>query len=257
MRCLVYALLLAVFASVASAAIVTKTVEYKAAGTTLQGYLAYDDAVTSRVPGVLIVPEWWGLNDYAKRRTREIAALGYVALAADMYGEGKITTDPKVAGNWAGAVKGSALIRTRSLAGLETLAAQKNVDAGKLAAIGYCFGGTTVLELAYSGAPVRGVISFHGGLTAPKPEDPKPIKPRVLILHGAADTFESREEITKVQDGLDAANAKWEMDYYSGAVHAFTNPDADKAGIPGVAYNAMADRRSWQRMQSFLIEIFK
>jgi dienelactone hydrolase len=257
MRSLVYALLLAAFAGAASAAIVTKTVEYKAADTTLLGYLAYDDTITSRVPGVLIVPEWWGLNDYAKRRAREIAALGYVALAADMYGEGKITTDPKVAGSWAGAVKGSALIRTRSLAGLETLAAQKNVDAGKLAAIGYCFGGTTVLELAYSGAPVRGVISFHGSLTAPKPEDPKPIKSKVLILHGAADTFESREEIAKVQDGLDAANAQWEMDYYSGAVHAFTNPDADKAGIPGVAYNAIADRRSWQRMQSFLVEIFK
>jgi dienelactone hydrolase len=232
----------------------TETVSYPHGDATLKGYLAYDDAQTGKRPGVLVIHEWWGLNDYAKSRARQLAELGYVAFAADMYGDGVTTTDPKKAGEWSSEVKGGPLIRERSSLALDILRKHERVDPERVAAIGYCFGGTTVLELAYGGADIAGAVPFHGGLTIPKEEDA--IRTKLLVLHGAADFFIKPETIDEFQKALREREADWQMIYYGGAVHAFTNPDADKAGIDGVAYDAAADRRSWAHMRTFFDEIF-
>ncbi len=176
-------------------------IPYNQNGTTLKGYLAYDDAITGKRPGVLVVPEFWGLNDFAKQRAEKLAELGYVALAADMYGEGKVTQDPEEARRLAGHVRSTPLMRERAQAALQVLASNELVDPKRLAAIGFCFGGTTVLELAYSGAPVLGVVSFHGGLTVPKPEDWKNCRASFLILHGAEDPHIKPEDIAAFQAG--------------------------------------------------------
>ena len=238
------------------AEVVSKVVEYKVGEVTCKGYLAYDDALEGKRPGLLVVHEWWGLNDYARHRADQLAALGYVAFAADMFGEGKTTKSAEEAGNWSGEVKKSDLIRTRSRAALDQLAGHSLVDPEKLAAMGYCFGGTTALELAYSGAPVKGVISFHGGLTPPKPADIPNLKANVLILHGAADPMVPEDAINATLKGLDEAKVTWQMVAYSGAEHTFTNPDAGGAGIKGVAYNPTADYYSWEHMKLFLNHIF-
>lgn len=251
-------LMAALMATGAQAAIRTEKMVYRQGDTELVGFLAYDDAVTGRRPGVLVAPEWWGLNDYAKRRAEQLASLGYVAFALDMYGKGKTTTDPKEAGRLAGTFRSDRqLMRARALAGLDVLKGRPQVDPARLAAIGYCFGGTVVLELARSGADLKGVVSFHGGLATPNPADAKNIKGKVLVLHGADDTFESPAEIAAFQEEMRQARVDWQMVYYGGAVHSFTNPDADRAGIKGVAYNEAADRRSWRAMLDFFAEIFK
>jgi dienelactone hydrolase len=242
----------------AQAAIRTEKVVYRHGDTELVGFLAYDDAVKGTRPGVLVAPEWWGLNDYARRRAEQLAGLGYVAFALDMYGKGKTTSDPKEAGQLAGTFRNDRrLMRARASAGLDVLKNRPQVDPARLAAIGYCFGGTVVLELARSGADLKGVVSFHGGLATPNPADAKNIKGKVLVLHGADDTFESSAEIAAFQEEMRQARVDWQMVYYGGAVHSFTNPDADRAGIKGVAYNEAADRRSWQAMRDFFAEIFK
>jgi dienelactone hydrolase len=242
----------------AQAAVHTEKVEYRHGETVLYGYLAYDDAAAERRPGVLVAPEWWGLNDYAKLRAQQLARLGYVAFVLDMYGKGITTTDPKEAGRLAGIYRNDrGLMRARSAAGLEVLRKRPQVDPTRISAIGYCFGGTVVLEMARSGADLKGVVSFHGGLSTPNPADARNIRGKVLVLHGADDTFESPAEIAAFQDEMRRAAVDWQMNYYGGAVHSFTNPDADKAGIKGVAYNAAADRRSWQAMRDFFAEIFQ
>jgi dienelactone hydrolase len=241
--------------STVQAKIVTQAVEYKQDGSILEGYLAYDDGVTGIRPGVMVVHEWWGLNDYVKKRAEQVAALGYVAFACDLYGKGVVTRDPKEAAAHAGHLRGTPLMRQRAKAGLEVLAKHKLADSQRLAAMGYCLGGTTVLELAYSGADLQGVASFHGGLSLPKPED-KNIKAKILVLHGADDPMIKPEEIAAFQEAMRQAGTEWQMVLYGGAVHSFTNPDADKAGLKGAAYNAAADQRSWQQLKDFLAEIF-
>ncbi len=248
----------ALMASGAQAAIRTDKVTYRQGDAELVGFLSYDDAVVGMRPGVLVAPEWWGVNEYAKRRVEQLARLGYVAFALDMYGKGKTTTDPKEAGLLAGSFRNDRqLMRARAAAALDVLKSRPQVDPTRLAAIGYCFGGTVVLELARSGADLKGVVSFHGGLATPNPADAKNIKGKLLVLHGADDTFESPAEIAAFQEEMRQARVDWQMVFYGGAVHSFTNPDADKAGIKGVAYNEAADRRSWQAMQDFFAEIFK
>jgi len=207
---------------------------------------------------VLVVHEWWGLNDYAKRRAEELARLGYVAFALDMYGKGKATTDAKEAGRLSGMFKDNRpLGRARAAAGLDVLRSRPQVDPARLAAIGYCFGGTVVLELARSGADLKGAASFHGSLATPNPADAGNIKGKVLVLHGADDPFESSAEVATFQDEMRQANVDWQMNIYGGAVHSFTNPDSGRAGIKGVAYNEAADRRSWQALRAFFDEIFR
>ena len=239
------------------AALKTKTIEYKQGDTVLEGYLAWDDSSTAKRPAVIVVHEWWGNNDYSHKRAEMLAGLGYVGFAVDVFGKGKQTTDPKQATEWATAIRNdipTGLARLQ--AGLDTLKAQPRVDTDRIAAIGYCFGGSCVLHMARNNFPLRGVVSFHGSLAGGSP-NPQPIKPKILACHGANDTFESPEEVNAFMEEMKKANADWQFNIYSGAVHAFTNPDADKFGIPGVAYNKEADQRSWQAMRDFFAEILK
>lgn len=236
--------------------IVTRTVEYKEGNTILEGFLAYDDAKKEKRPGVLVVHEWNGLGDYVKKRTQDLAKLGYVAFAADIYGRGVRPADPKASGETSSIYKKNrTLFRARLLAGLEEVKKQKEVDPKRLAAIGYCFGGTGVLELARTGADVRGVVSFHGGLDSPTPEDGKKIKAKVLVLHGADDPFVSERDIKNFENELRSGGVDWQLIKYSKAVHTFTNPAAGSDPSKGSAYNADADRRSWAAMMAFFKEV--
>lgn len=244
-------------AGTARAAVKTEIVKYNAGGTKFVGFLAYDDAAAGKRPGVLVAPEWWGLNDYAKHRATQLAELGYVALAIDPYGGGKVAADAQEAGRMATALKQNTKeLRARAAAALETLKKNPHVDPSKLAAIGYCFGGTTVLELARGGAELAGVVSFHGDLATPTPAQPGQIKAQVLALHGGDDPFVPPEVVAAFQKEMQNAGAKWQLNIYGGAVHTFTNPDADKRAMKGSAYNATADRRSWREMREFFSEIF-
>jgi len=172
------------------ARVLTKNISYQHDGVELEGYLAYDDSITGKVPAVLIVHEWWGLNDYARTRAEQLAAMGYVAFALDMYGKGKVTQHPKQAGEWMREVNSNLdLWQQRALAGLQVLKNEPRTDTGRIAAIGYCFGGATVQQLAYSGAEVKGIVSFHGSLLPPAPDQVKQVKAKLLICHGSADPF--------------------------------------------------------------------
>jgi dienelactone hydrolase len=242
-------------AGLAPAAVVTKTIEYDYDGTKLKGFLAYDDAVKEKRPGVLVVHEFWGLDDYAKERCNMLAKLGYVAFAVDMYGDGKFSKHPEDAGKMANAVRMNLkLWRGRAEAGLKQLTSQPNVDASKIAAIGYCFGGSTCLQLAYSGADLKAVATFHAGLITPTVEEAKAIKPKILVCNGADDTFIPEKAINDFKEALKAAGVKYTFENFPGAVHSFTVPDADKAGIKGVKYDKAADEKSWKMMQDLFKE---
>lgn len=239
-------------ATASHAKVVTKTVEYQYAGQTMKGFLAYDDSKKAQRPGVLVVHEWWGLDDYIRDRTRQVADLGYVAFAPDMYGEGKTTRDPKEAGAWSGAVrKEPGELARRAQAGLDVLLKQPQVDKTHVGAMGFCFGGSTVLALAYSGADLRGVVTFHGSLFAPDEAQRTRIKAPIAILHGEKDPFVKPETIAQVKEALDAGKVDWYMVTYANAVHAFTNPQADSFHIDGIGYNEKAATRSWDEMKRF------
>ena len=240
-----------------SAAVQTKAVEYKDGDVVLEGFLTYDDAVKGKAPGVLVVHEWWGVNDYAKGRAKQLAEMGYMALAVDMYGKGVLAKTSKDAGELAGKLKGDRpMMRKRVTAGLDVLKANEKVDPKRIAAIGYCFGGTTVLELARSGADIAGVVSFHGGLDSTSPADAKTLKARVLVLTGADDPSVPPAQVNAFAEEMRKAGADWYMTSYGGAVHAFTNPASGNDPSRGAAYNAAADRRSWQAMKDFFAQIF-
>ena len=242
----------ALAAVAAEAKVVTKSIAYDHDGQKLQGYLAWDDAKAGPRPGVLVIHEWWGLNDYTKMRTRQLAEMGYVAFAADMYGDGKTTRDPNEAQAWASAVSSPpGMLAARSKAGLDVMRKEKVTDVERMAAIGFCFGGTTVLQLAYAGVPLKGVVTFHGGLVVPDEQQARKIRAPIVILHGAEDTFVKPETIDGMRKALDAAKVDWFMVSYAQAVHAFTNPDADSFKIPGIGYNEKAAKRSWDEMARF------
>ncbi|ESQ14729.1 MAG TPA: dienelactone hydrolase family protein [Chromatiaceae bacterium] len=239
----------------ASAEIRTEVIEYQDGDTRLTGYLVYDDSVESKRPGILVAHEWWGLNDYAKQRAGMLAELGYVAFALDMYGENRITSHAPDARGWMQQITSNVdAWRARALAGLNVLKSSERVDADRLAAIGYCFGGATVMQMAYAGADLDGVVSFHGSLP-PAPEGIE-IKSKLLAAHGYDDGFVAREQVDAFQQSLAAANADWQLVIYGGARHSFTDPDAGEYGIDMLEYNAEADARSWQLMQDFLNEVF-
>jgi dienelactone hydrolase len=240
------------------AAIQTRIIEYKQGGTTLEGFVAWDDALTGVRPGVLVVHQWMGLTDYEKKRAGMLAQLGYVAFCADIYGQGVHPQNTAEAGALAGKYKGDRpLLRARVSAGLAALRQQPLVDPKHIAAIGYCFGGTTVLELARSGADLNGVVSFHGGLDAPNPDDGKNIKCKVLILHGADDPFSSPQDIAALEGEMRNGGVDWQLIKLGGAVHAFTQWNAGSDNAKGAAYNARADQRSWEYMKLFFDGIFK
>lgn len=247
-----------------SAKIVTQPVAYEHAGVKLEGYLAYDDAKVSpdqKAPGVLVVPEWWGLNAYAKGRAEQIAKLGYVAFAVDMYGAGVVTEEGKKAGELAGPFYGKPLMAERAQAGLDQLLATGLVEPAHVAAIGYCFGGSTVQALAYSGARLAGIVSFHGGLIPVPADAAAKTTAKILMCHGAVDPFIKPAELEAFTQAMNEGKFDYQFISYAGAVHAFTNKDADRLaaanGLTGsVGYNAAADKRSWAHMKTFLKEIF-
>ena len=248
--------LLLVGAFTMNAAIKTETIEYKQGDTTLEGVLTYDDAVKGSRPAVLIVHQWKGLTDYEKKRAEMLAKLGYVAFCADIYGKGVRPQTVEEAGATAGKYKKDRqLLRARVNAGLETLRKQKNVDTKHIAAIGYCFGGTTAIELARSGADVAGVVSFHGALDSPTPADGKNIKTKVLALHGADDPFVPAADIEAFEKEMRDAKVDWRLIKYGGAVHSFTDWGAD-GSLKGAQYNEKADKRSWEDMKEFCKELF-
>ena len=256
MRLLLTASLLFTFPALA--AMVSKPVAYKAGAAALEGVLIYDDAQKSPRPGLVLVPNWMGINEANLKQAREVAGQKYVVFVADMYGKAVRPKTMDEAGKASGAVKADRkLMRERINKALETLVAQAKtapVDAGKLAAIGFCFGGTSALELARSGAKVAGVVSFHGGLSSPTPDDAKAIKARVLALHGADDPFTPPEEVKAFEEEMRKAKVDFELDVYGGAVHGFTDPDAK---MPGQAmYDPKVSRRAFQRMETFLAEAF-
>jgi dienelactone hydrolase len=236
----------------------TETTEYKEGDTVMEGYLAYDDAIKGKRPGVMVVHEWTGLGPYVKRRAEELAKLGYIAFAADIYGKGVRPKDHEEAARVAGMYfKDRSLMRARAQASLQVLKNHKLTDKSRFSAIGYCFGGTTVLELARSGADISGVVSFHGNLSTPNPEDAKNIKAKVLVFHGAEDTFVPQEVVLAFQNEMRKAGVDWQMVIFGGAVHSFTVPEAGNDPSKGMAYNEKADKRSWEMMKIFFKEIFR
>jgi len=258
MKSMLFLLTLLCLAVTAEAAVKTRIVEYRQGDTVLEGYLAWDEAKSGDRPGVLVVHEWTGINDHTRQRTEALAKLGYVAFAADIYGKGIRPTAPSDAAKTAGLYKNDRkLMRARARAGLEELKKQRFVDTRRLAAIGFCFGGTTVLELARDGAEVNGIISFHGGLSTPTPQDARNIKGKVLALHGADDPFVKADEVAAFQDEMRKAGVDWQFVSYGNAVHSFTNIAAGTDNSKGAAYNEKADKRSWEAMKAFFAEIFK
>lgn len=251
--------LLALFvASAASAEIRTEVVEYETGGVTFEGHVYWDDAKAGKRPGVLVVHEWWGCNDYARRRASDLAALGYVGFACDMYGKGSVTTDPAMAGKLAGAVKKDLpLLRARAMAGLQQLSGFRFTDSEKLGAIGFCFGGSVVLELARAGADIDAVASFHGGLATTQPAEPGTIKAEVLVLNGAEDPMVSEAERTGFMTEMRTAKARWSFVELGGAVHSFTNPAANAMNNPAVKHDQRAEEQSFGMMRDLFARAFK
>jgi dienelactone hydrolase len=242
----------------AQAELHTQTIEYKHGDTTLEGFLTYDTTVTGARPGVLVVHQWKGLTDYEKKRAAMLAKLGYNVFCVDIYGKGIRPADPKDAAAEAGKYKSNRLLlRARVTAGLDVLRKHELTDARRIAAIGYCFGGTTVIELARSGADIAGVVSFHGALDSPNPADGKNIKCKVLALHGADDPFVPAPDVAAFEEEMRQAGVDWQLVKYGGAVHSFTDWDVAKLNLKGAAYNEKADRRSWEAMKEFFAEILK
>jgi dienelactone hydrolase len=241
----------------ARAEIRSKVIEYKQGDTVLEGLSVYDDSFQGKRPAVLVVHQWKGLSDYEKKRAEMLARLGYNAFAVDIYGKGIRPKNPQDAAAEAGKYKENrALLRQRVAAGLEVLKKHELTDARRVAAIGYCFGGTTALELARSGADVVGVLSFHGALNTPTPADAKNIKCKVLALHGADDPFVPPKEVEGFEEEMRQARVDWELIAYGSAVHSFTDWNAGNDNSKGAAYNEKADKRSWEAMKQFFGELF-
>jgi len=258
MRLLIPTLLTLSAALSAQAQIHTETIEYKQGDAVLEGYLAYDSSIKGQRPGVLIAHQWKGLTDYEKKRAEMLARLGYNAFALDIYGKGVRPQSPQKAGILAGRYKSARdLLRARARAGLAVLQSHEWTDPKRIAAIGYCFGGTTVIELARSGADIAGVVSFHGGLDSPHPEDGRNIRCKVLALQGADDPFVPAKDLAAFEDEMRQAKVDWQLVKYGGAVHSFTEKEAGDNPQAGAAYNEKADRRSWEAMKQFFAEIFK
>lgn len=262
-RCVLVVMLMGLLGAVpVAAAVQGQEIDYRAAdGTVLKGYLAIDTSQVGRRPGVLVVHEWWGHNAYARQRAELLAALGYPALAVDMYGGGQQADHPQDAGKFAGAVRANLpLMQERFRAALELLRAQPQVDPAQVAAIGYCFGGSVVLEMARAGVDLKGVASFHGSLGGGSTARPGQVKARVLVLNGAADSFIPAEQIAAFKAEMAAAGVNYRFIDYAGALHSFTNPAADeyarRFNMP-VGYHAEADRASWAELQRFFSEIFQ
>jgi len=231
---------------------------YKEGKTDLEGYLIQDDKLSAKRPAVIVVHDWMGVSDFTKERAMALAKMGYVAFVADIYGKGVRPKDQGEASKMAGKIKEDRLLmRARINAALAEVWKLPAVDSNRVAAIGYCFGGTTVLELARAGAPVAGVVSFHGGLDSPLAKDTSNVSAKVLVLHGADDPYVPPAQVADFEKEMNTGKADWQLVTYSGAVHSFSVPSAGHDNSKGAAYNASADRRSWQSMKNFLVEVFQ
>jgi dienelactone hydrolase len=255
------ALCASLYASMTFAAIQGKEIHYTATdGSQLVGYYVYDDAIKAKRPGILVVHEWWGMNDYARRRATQLAKLGYAALAIDMYGEGKHTEKASEAMEMMhGVFNDASTSMIRAKAGLELLEAQPQVDTSKIGAIGYCFGGKIVLDMARAGMPLNAVVSFHGVLATATPAKEGVVKAKILVQHGAADTMVPAADVTAFKAEMKAAHVPYEFIVYPNAKHGFSSPDADRLGQENkinVGYNATADRKSWHKMREFFDGVF-
>jgi len=234
------------------AAVKTKTVEYKKGKDAFEGVLVYPENAKGKVPGVLMIHNWMGVTEETKKQATRMAELGYAVFAADIYGKGVRPKGPEEAGKLAGSYKSDrALFRERLQLGLDILRGQKEVDSNKVLAVGYCFGGTGVIELARAGADIKGVVSFHGGLDSPTPADGKNIKTRVLVLHGADDPFVKAEDLAAFEEEMRANQVDWQLYKYGNAVHSFTELSGGNDNSKGAAYNATADARSFEAFKDF------
>jgi dienelactone hydrolase len=237
-----------------------KQVEYSADGVTLKGYIAYDDRATGKRPGVLVVHEWWGHNEHARKRAEMLAELGYVALAVDMYGDGKQADHPEDAGKFAGEVMGNMpAMKARFMAALDFLRKHESVDPTRIGAIGFCFGGGVVLGMAREGMDLKGVVSFHGSIATETPAAKGKVKAKILVCNGADDKFVSAEAIKDFKKEMRTAGADFTFIDYPDAVHAFTNPAATGLGKKfgmAIAYNEKADKKSWEDMRRFFERVF-
>jgi dienelactone hydrolase len=236
-------------------------VSYSSGSTVMKGYLAYDKNIKGKRPGILVVHEWWGHNEYARKRARMLAEMGYAALAVDMYGDGKQAMHPDDAGKFSSELmKNFDTAKARFTAAMDFLIKQNMVAPGEIAAIGYCFGGGVVLNMARQGVDLKGVASFHGGFAAVKPAQPGAVNAKILVLHGGDDKFTTVEQVDAFKKEMKDAGADFQFISYPGAMHSFTNPDADayakKFNLP-LGYNAEADKKSWEELGKFLEQIFK
>lgn len=248
------------FAITVQAEVVGREVSYQGDGITMKGYLTWDDNIQGKRPGVLVVHEWWGHNQYARDRAKQLAALGYTALAVDMYGQGRHTSHPDQAGEYMQAAMAKAEgMKNRFMAAMRTLQADPHTDADEIAAIGYCFGGAVVLNMAKAGVDLEGVVSFHGSLASVFPAKKGDVEAKVLAFNGAEDTLVTPEQIDSFKKEMDAADVDYQFVNYPGVKHSFTNPAADQlaeeTGLP-LGYDAAADQDSWQQMQGFFKAIF-
>lgn len=257
MRFSIAVLTLVTLMSTLPAAVKTEVIPYKQGETTLKGFLAYDDAATGKQPGVVVFHEWWGLNDYAKQRAEKLAALGYVAFCADMYGDGKTTEHPTEAGKFAGAVRQN--LDTwlgRGQAAVKILKDHPKVDPSRIAAIGYCFGGSTALQLALAGEDLAAVAAFHAGLPPIDAEKAKKVKGQILLAQGGADSMIPEAANKKFAETLSAAGGKIQLEMYPGATHSYTVPGIEKK-MPMLKYDAAADKKSWEQMQQLFRSTLK
>ena len=253
-------LMLILVSSVIHAEIIGKVVEYTADNITLKGYLAYDNTLKEKQPAVIVVHEWWGVTDYPKKRAEMLASLGYVAFAVDMYGDGKVADNPGDAQKLAGeSMKDLSMLKAKFVAAIELLKKNEHVDSTRIAAIGYCYGGGVVLNMARAGINLKGVVSFHGSLATTTPADKGNENAKILVCNGGADKFISESDIKNFKQEMKAAGADFKFLSYQGALHAFTNPGATELGkkfnMP-IAYNESGDKKSWKEMQRFLKKIF-
>ncbi len=252
------ALVACALATTAAAKVKTKEITYQQDGTTLQGFLAWDDGAKGKRPGVLVVHEWWGHNRHARNQAVRLANAGFVGFALDMYGQGKVTTHPQEAMTFVKeATKDLAVLRARFDAALAVLKQQPQVDPAKIGVVGYCFGGGVALEMAREGEDLAGVATFHGSL-APygAPARPGAVKAHLLVQTGGADPNIPQERVAAFEQEMKDAGADLRVIVYPGAKHSFTNPDADKAGVPGLAYDPQVDRKSWQEAVRFFRKVF-
>jgi dienelactone hydrolase len=259
-RSIISLLVLLISVSSVMAEIVTKDVDYKSGDTDLKGFIAYDNAKEGKRPGVIVVHEWWGHNDYSRSRAKQLAELGYVGLAVDMYGDGKTADHPDNAGKYMNeALSNMDAFQKKFEAGMKLLKSQEQTDPDHIAAIGYCFGGKTVLEMARAGVDLDGVVSFHGILATENPAKKETVNAKILAFNGADDPFVPQEQIDAFKKEMEQSGVEYEFVVFPGVKHSFTNPGATEVGtkyeLP-LVYDAEADKKSWAQTQEFLKKIF-